>query len=129
MSCDDNKYNLTMWQGSTFGLAITVKDANNEVQNLTSYSARMQIRPGYDSGTVTETLTSANGEILITGPTGNVALELAASRTANIPVDMTSSSRPPRSSYVYDLELIDGAGKVSKLLFGDVLVYGEVTRL
>jgi hypothetical protein len=129
MSCDDNKYNLTMWQGSTFGLSITVKDANNAVQNLTSYTARMQIRPGYNSGTVTETLTSANGEISITGATGNVSLELAASRTANIAVDMESSSKPPRSTYVYDLELIDGAGKVSKLLFGDVVVYGEVTRL
>ena len=129
MSCDDNKYNLTMWQGSTFGLAITVKDANNAVQNLTSYTARMQIRPGYNSGTVTETLTSANGEILITAATGNVSIELAASRTANIAVDMDSPSKPPKSTYVYDLELIDGAGKVSKLLFGDVIVYGEVTRL
>lgn len=129
MSCDDNKYNLTMWQGSTFGLAITVKDANNAVQNLTSYTARMQIRPSYNSGEVTETLTSANGEILITAATGNVSIELAASRTANIAVDMDSPSKPPKSSYVYDLELIDGAGKVSKLLFGDVIVYGEVTRL
>ena len=129
MSCDDNKYNLTMWQGSTFGLAITVKDANNAVQNLTSYTARMQIRPGYNSGTVTETLTSANGEILITAATGNVSIELAASRTANIAVDMDSPSKPPKSTYVQDLELIDGAGKVSKLLFGDVIVYGEVTRL
>lgn len=129
MNCDDNKYNLTMWQGSTFGLAITVKDANNAVQNLSSYTARMQIRPAYNSGTVTETLTSANGEITITAETGNVSLELAATRTANISVDLDSSSKPPRSTYVYDLELIDGAGKVSKLLFGDVVVYGEVTRL
>ena len=89
----------------------------------------MQIRPGYNSGTVTETLTSANGEILITAATGNVSIELAASRTANIAVDMDSPSKPPKSTYVYDLELIDGAGKVSKLLFGDVIVYGEVTRL
>ena len=128
MSCDDNKYNLTMWQGSTFGLAITVKDANNAVQNLTSYTARMQIRPGYNSGTVTETLTSANGEILITAATGNVSIELAASRTANIAVDMDSPSKPPKSTYVYDIELIDNNGKVSKLLYGDVNVYGEVTR-
>jgi hypothetical protein len=129
MSCEsDNKYNLTMWQGSTFGLAITVKDANNAVQNLTSYTARMQIRKDYTSGTATETLTSANGEITITAATGNVAIELAASRTANISVDM-SNGKPPKSSYVYDLELIDNANKVTKLLYGDVTVYGEVTRL
>ncbi len=43
-----------MWQGSTFGLAITVKDANNAVQNLSSYTARMQIRKDYTSGSATE---------------------------------------------------------------------------
>ena len=125
---ENNKYNLTMWQGSTFGLVITVKDANNVVQNLTSYTARMQMRSSYDAGSVTESLTTSNGEITITAATGNVALELAASRTANISVDLTNG-KPPKSSYVYDLELIDGDGKVSKLLYGDVTVYGEVTRI
>ena len=129
MSCEsDNKYNLIMYQGSTFGLSITVKDANNAVQNLTSYTARMQIRQDYTSGPATETLTSANGEIIITAATGNVSIELAASRTANIAVDM-SNGKPPKSLYVYDLELVDSASKVSKLLYGDVTVYGEVTRL
>lgn len=127
MSITENKHNLTMWQGSTFGLSITVKYANNTVQNLTSYGARMQIRPSYNSGTVTESLSSSNGEITIDGPTGNVVLELAATRTANISVDMTNGN-PPKSKYVYDLELIDTANNVSKLIYGDVIVYGEVTR-
>jgi hypothetical protein len=88
----------------------------------------MQMRPSYDSGTVTESLTSANGEISIDGPSGNVMLELAATRTANITVDMTNG-KPPKSSFVYDLELIDDNSKVSKILYGDVTVYGEVTRI
>ena len=116
-----------MWQGATFGMTITVKHANNTVQNLTSYTARMQIRSAYDAGSATESLTTSNGEIVITAAEGNVSLELAASRTANIPVVLTNGV-PPKSTYVYDLELIDGAGKVSKLLYGDVDVYGEVTR-
>lgn len=129
MSCeiDSNKYNLTMWQGATFGLSITVKDANNQIQNLTSYSARMQLRPAYNSGTITETLTTANGEISIIPSTGDVLLQLDATRTANIKVDL-SNGKPPKSSYVYDLELIDQNNNVSKLLYGDVIVYGEVTR-
>jgi hypothetical protein len=125
---DNNKYNLTMWQGSTFGLSITVKDANNAVQNLTNYTARMQMRPSYDSGSATESLTTSNGEIVITGPSGTVNLTLAATRTANIAVDMTNG-KPPRSTYVYDLELIDTGNTVSKILYGDVTVYGEVTRI
>lgn len=123
----NNKYNLEMWQGATFSLTITVKDSTANVQNLTDYTARMQIRTGYDAGSATETLSTTNGEITITAAEGNVALELAASRTANISVDMTNG-RPPKTVYVYDLELIDNAGKVSKLLYGDINVYGEVTR-
>ena len=39
-----------------------------------------------------------------------------------------TNGKPPKTTYVYDLELIDGDGRVSKLLYGDVNVYGEVTR-
>jgi hypothetical protein len=116
-----------MYQGSTFGLSITVKDANNAVQNLTSYTARMQIRQDYTSGTATETLTSANGEITITAATGNVSIELAASRTANISVDM-SNGKPPKSSYVYDLELIASNATVTRLVQGELNISPEVTR-
>lgn len=129
MDCNANKFNLTMWQGSTFGLNIYVKDANNAIQNLNSFSARMQLRPSYDSPTATETLTSSNGEIAIVPSTGEITISLAASRTANIEVDMASEQKPPRSTYVYDLELVDSGGSVSKLLYGDVTVYGEVTRI
>jgi hypothetical protein len=128
MSClIDNKYNLEMWQGATFSMTVTVNDANANVQNLTGYSARMQIRTSYAAASATESLTTSNGEITITAAEGNVALELAASRTANISVDY-NNGKPPKSVYVYDLELIDNAGKVSKLLYGDLNVYGEVTR-
>ena len=127
MSVLDNKYNLEMWQGATFGMTITVKHANNTVQNLTSYTARMQLRTSYDAAAATESLTTSNGEIVITAAEGNLSLELASTRTANIPVVLTNG-KPPKTTYVYDLELIDGDGKVSKLLYGDVDVYGEVTR-
>ena len=73
-----NKYNLEMWQGATFSMVITVKDANANVQNLTSYTARMQMRTSYGAASATETLTTANGEITITAAEGNVALELAS---------------------------------------------------
>ena len=46
-----NKYNLEMWQGATFAMTITVKDANNAVQNLTNYTARMQLRTSHAQGT------------------------------------------------------------------------------
>jgi hypothetical protein len=124
-----NKYNISIWQGSTFTLSITVQDSAGLNLNLSTFDARMQIRSSYDSGTIAESLTTSNGEIVITGSTGKLDLELPATRTANLFVDLSSESKPPKSIYVYDLELIDNStNTVTKLMFGDAIVYGEVTR-
>jgi hypothetical protein len=124
----ENRYTIKIWQGATFGLTITVKDASGNTKNLENCTALMQIRPSYYSGGITETLSTANGEILISGNTGNVALALSAARTANIPVDMFDDHTPPRTKYVYDLDLKDSGNNVTKLIYGEVYVYGEVTR-
>ena len=121
------KYNLSMWQGDTFTLTLTIKESG-AVKNLTGYTARMQIRSSYDATSVTESLTTANGEITITANSGTIALQLSAARTAAITVNRSTSQKPPRNLYVYDLELIDSDSKVTKLIYGDVTVYGEVTR-
>lgn len=126
MSCDTNKYNITIWQGSTFTLNLQLQDANGNNQILTGYSARMQLRTAYNSGTAAETLTTSNGEITISD--ANLTIILDATRTANLYVDLNSTSKPPRTMYVYDLELVDNDNTVSKLLYGDATVYGEVTR-
>lgn len=130
MSCDTQnmRYNISMWQGATFKLSINVKDFNGANLDLTDYAAYMQIREAYGSGTITENLTTANGEISLDGANGVIAIELAAERTANIFVDLNSSSIPPKNMYVYDLDLEDANNITTKLLFGTVEVYGEVTR-
>lgn len=133
-----NKYNLSIWQGSTLGLTISVQHANSAPKDISGQSARMQIRSSYDTSTVTETLTTANGEITITdAANGTLHIELSAERTAAIPVDLGNlttvklesgaTAKIPRQIYVYDLELIAGQ-TVTKILYGDVNVYGEVTR-
>ena len=138
MSILQNKYNIEIWQGSTFGLTVTVKAANNTPTNITSNTIQMQIRSSYDATTPTETLSTANGEIVITdGANGTFQIQLSAARTANISVDLsnivpvrlseTDVVKIPRKTYVYDLELIT-ANSVTKLLSGDAHVYGEVTR-
>lgn len=127
MSITDNKYNITMWQGSTFSLMLTVQDDDGVVQNLTNYSAVMQIRTSYKSGVVAETLTTDDGEIYIDGTAGVIYLSLSAERTAAMDVNLTNGT-PPRSNYVYDLELTDSYGNVIKLIYGSVTLYGEVTR-
>lgn len=117
-----------MNQGSTFGFIVTVNDANGNTKNLVNSSASMQIRSSYDASSPTETLSTANGEIVIDGANGNVAVSLSATRTANIFVDRAGTTNPPKTKYVYDLELTDAANNVTKLLYGDLTVYAEVTR-
>jgi hypothetical protein len=98
----------------------------------------MQIRSTYDAATPEETLTTETGEITVTdGANGTFHIELSATRTANLEVDLSTLStvrisdtqtvKIPRTIYVYDLELINGT-EVNKVMYGDVNVYGEVTR-
>ncbi len=129
---------MSMWQGSTFGLTVSLKHANNAPRNITSQNVRMQIRSTYDAATPEETLTTETGEITVTdGANGTFHIELSATRTANLEVDLSTLStvrisdtqtvKIPRTIYVYDLELINGT-EVNKVMYGDVNVYGEVTR-
>jgi len=123
----ENKYSIEMVQGDTFSLNLTVKEANGALKNLTGYTARMQIRSSYPSAVATETLSTANGEISINVASATIHLLLPADRTANISVDLAAGT-PPKSKYVYDLELTDSGNNVSKLVYGDITIYGEVTR-
>ena len=130
MDIKSNKYNTTMWQGSTFGLSIIVKDSEGNNLDLTGFSAKMHIRPLYTSDEITETLDTETGEIVISSHENTlcrVDLRLDANRTAQIYVDLNNGI-PPRSDYVYDLELTSSDDIVSKILWGNISVYGEVTR-
>ena len=130
MALTVSKYNLSTWQGSTWGIRIIMKNQDGTIQDLTGYSVRMQIRASYRSSTAEESLTSDNNstDISIDASTGTITFQLSAARTAAMSVDLSSGSKPPKTVYVYDIELQDSAGVVSKILYGDFTVYGEVTR-
>ena len=138
MSLLGNKYDISMWQGSTFGLTAQLVHANNTPKNISGQQIRMQIRSSFEEETPEETLTTSNGEITITdAANGTFHIELSAARTANIEVDLynlstvkledDTSVKLPKQTYVYDVEM-DNSGQVTKVLYGKVFVYGEVTR-
>ncbi len=126
-------YNITIEQGSTFGRLISIEQPDLAADptgqtfenfDLTGFTARMHIRRTIDSATPMITLTTANGRIAInpniaaTPPKNNeIALSITAADTAAI-----------SSSGVYDLEIINGGGIVSKVIRGDVTLIPEVTR-
>lgn len=121
-----------MQQGTTFQLQINVVDNNNQPIDLTGYSASMQIRSSYSNSNYVESLSSSNGEItfaLSPNSSNNVMnLQLPANRTANVFVCLTNPGNPPKSMFVYDLSLSSPISVTTKILYGNINFYAQVTR-
>ena len=110
---------MSCYQGANFDYTLTWQAGGSAV-NLSGYSARMQVRDSYDAGTAIVSLTSGTG-ITLGGTAGTIILELSATATAAL--DGT-----PNTQYVYDLELVSGAGYVTRLVEGRFYVFPEVTK-
>jgi hypothetical protein len=105
---------LIIEQGATFTRTVTVS------MDLTGYSARMQVRAPKGASTKLIDLTSPAGGIVITpgALTSTLLITISASATAALNF----------KDAVYDLEIESGAGKVIRLLEGEVTLSLEVTR-
>ena len=112
-------WNALCEQGATFRRVLTWKDADGVAQNLTGYTARMQVRDTVDdtAGAVLS-LTTENGRISLGGVAGTVTLL----------VDATTTAALTPEQYVYDLEVVSSTGFVTRLVQGTFIVSGEVTR-
>lgn len=113
-----SSYNFTIDQGSDWTAVLTWK-INTVAVNLTSYTARMQMRAAHGALTTLASLTSAvGGGITLGGVAGTITLTLNAVATAAL----------PPGDHVYDLELVSSTGVVTRLLEGRLTVTQEVTR-
>ena len=108
------KYNLTIDQGSDFLHFLTVKDSTGTPKNLTGYTARASMRPTAESSTVYNFVTG----VTTPATNGKISMSLSSGVTAAIPA----------GTYLYDLELIGGAGSVERLIHGTVNLRREITR-
>lgn len=109
-------YNFNAPQGQTFNETVTWKVSGVAV-DLTSYTARMQVRPNVDSSEKYVDISSGSG-ITLGGAAGTVNLNVSASVMATVPA----------GKHVYDLELVSSGGVVTRLLSGFFRVTAEVTR-
>lgn len=107
---------LDCYQGANFDYQLTWTVAGSAV-NLTGYSSRMQVRQYADSTATVLSLVNGTG-ITLGGTAGTIALSAVA----------TATSAVEAGQYVYDLELVSGAGYVTRLVEGNFVVYAEVTR-
>lgn len=112
------KFRSACEQGSTFRRRLTLKDSEGALVDLSGYTARMQVRAKVESSAVIASLTTENGRITIGGTDGTITLLLSATETAALPA----------GGYVYDLEIVNGLSDVVRLLEGQFIVSGNVTR-
>lgn len=103
--------------GATFERTLTYK-LNGAAVNLTGWTARMQVRQRHIADTALLDLTTANGGITLGGAAGTISLLATDTQTGAL----------PEGVWRYDLELIDGSGKVKRLVEGSFTVTPQVTR-
>ena len=86
--------------------------------NVTSYTAELQMRSLPQDPTAVLTLTSAAGQISVTGLDGEFAVHATATQTRAI----------DEGTYYYDIEITSPTGIVTRLAQGQIVVTPEVTR-
>ena len=109
-------YDITCEQGATFSRTLTVKDSSGAVRDLSTYTARMQVRRTQSSSSTLIELTTENGRISLNS-SGQVALSISATDTASL-----------SDGGIYDLELVSSGGDVERLVEGNFTLVLEVTR-
>lgn len=116
-------YNILCEQGTTFVRVLELQTPNPldssiyEVYDLSGHTARMQIRRTIDSSSVMIELTTENGGIEIDGDEGKITILMSDTQTGSL-----------TSSGVYDLEIEDNGGNVSRVVQGTFTLSQEVTR-
>ena len=104
--------NLTIDQGSDFNSNIDVTDASGTVIDLSSYTLRGQIRKSYSSTTAVDFTAST------TSQTGQIQISLTSTQTGAM----------KHGRYVYDVEIENSVGIVTRVLEGQVEVTPRVTK-
>jgi hypothetical protein len=116
-------YNILCEQGTTFGRVLDLQypdPVDPEIYHpfdLQNFTARMQVRRTIDSTSTLVQLTTENGRIVLDEEPGRIRLIMDAATTAAI-----------TNSGVYDLEIIDAGGTVSRVVQGLFTLSQEVTR-
>ena len=111
---DAGKYNIVARQGATFSLSFTIS-TDGAPWDLSSYTARMQVRPFASSATKYLDLVSPNN------------ITLTALGVCTITVSASDMSDIPAASHVYDIEFESAGGVVYPILEGKFVVRQEVT--
>lgn len=111
MSVQPTRHNFKIWKGATFQYKLTYFEGGegSNPQDLTGYIGDMVLKDSKTKATLT-TLTTENGGILISGPTGEIEI--------TIPADDVDAFTWKQAVYELAIEK-DG--------IRDILLYGTVS--
>ena len=104
-------------EGADFITTLTWRDENSVLIDLTNYTAKMQVRKKAGlTGTPDLELTHLSG-LTLGGVNGTIGILITAAQNVF-----------RSQNYVYDLELTDSGGTVTRLIRGSITSISEVTK-
>lgn len=119
-------YNISINQGATYRLLITIKDPDENPIDLTGFTFRGMVRATTSDSKVQATFTFDVKDQVTN--TGQVEAILTADQTAGIELPKQTNPHRKITTMVYDIESENLAGEVIRWLEGSALVSPEVTR-
>ena len=112
-----DRYDLTIDTGTDSVYIFSLVDNKGETIITDGYAARMQVRPYICSDLVYDELTTSNGRLSFVD-TGKLQVLLTNEATDKYTFDKA----------LYDIEVIDPNGKVTRIVEGRVIARHGVTR-
>lgn len=107
--------------GTTFRRKLKFTDANGKKIDMAGWTARMMLKTAYDATAPTVSLTTENGGITIDEEHSTLTILIDAAVT-------TTLTTTAKTTYLYDLEVVNSLGEVDSPLYGKFKVTPEVTK-
>ena len=128
------RHDLEVRQGESWSFVYTHLDGAGSAVDLTGYTARASVKVSLVGSTEVYFSTGSDadgGTLALGGAAGTVTFSMTAAQTANLldNLSLYSISVEPFivDRFIYDLELVDGSGTVTRALEGRFFVQREVT--
>lgn len=132
------RQDFTVYQGQTWSYVYTKRDDAGDPVDLTGYTARMTVKDAYNGISQAKFSTGADadgGTIALGGAAGTITLSMTATQAGALASEISVASilltsldlSKPSKTYLYDLELVSGAGVVTRELEGRFIVRREIT--
>lgn len=109
------QYNISIWRNDTWSQVMVIT-ANEVPVSLVGSDVEIQVRKKPNSTDAEMTLTETNGGITVGGVNNNQI-------TINYPVDIAAGT------YVYDMVVVFPNGNEKTYIWGNFIVYEDITKI